>query len=93
MSIVAILLLTALYFLPYFNARIRRTRNSGAVGVVNLFLGWTFIGWVVALAMSSSGVIEPKKFLVPGANGSINSRFVCARCGDLGHGSTTVLEK
>lgn len=30
-----------------------------AVIVINLFLGWTFIGWVVALAMAVSG--EEKK--------------------------------
>jgi hypothetical protein len=25
------------------------------VAVINLFLGWTFIGWVVALAMAVAG--------------------------------------
>jgi hypothetical protein len=26
--------------------------NKGSTIVVNVFLGWTFIGWVVALAMA-----------------------------------------
>ncbi|HXA88731.1 MAG TPA: superinfection immunity protein [Mycobacterium sp.] len=26
--------------------------NAGSVAVINLFLGWTFIGWVVAPAMA-----------------------------------------
>jgi hypothetical protein len=43
------------YFIPSIVAGSRHTLNSGAVVVVNLFLGWTFIGWVVALAMASSG--------------------------------------
>jgi hypothetical protein len=27
--------------------------NLGSVAVINTFLGWTFIGWVVALAMAA----------------------------------------
>lgn len=27
-------------------------RNTGSVVVLNLFLGWAVIGWVVALAMA-----------------------------------------
>ncbi|WP_405713127.1 MULTISPECIES: superinfection immunity protein [unclassified Streptomyces] len=41
----------AVYFLPFFIAAGRGV-NTGSVFVINLFLGWTFIGWVVALAMS-----------------------------------------
>jgi uncharacterized paraquat-inducible protein A len=41
-----------LYFIPTIVATSRRVRNAGSVVVVNLFLGWTLIGWVVALAMS-----------------------------------------
>lgn len=49
------LLLLGLYFLPAIIAAIRRSR-ANPVFVVNLFLGWTFIGWVVALAMAVSSV-------------------------------------
>jgi hypothetical protein len=37
------------YFLPTTIAIIRRRTNTGAIFVVDLFLGWTLIGWVVAL--------------------------------------------
>jgi Superinfection immunity protein len=40
-----------IYWLPSFVAygsRPRR-RNAAAIFVLNAFLGWTFIGWVVAL--------------------------------------------
>lgn len=40
------------YWTPTFVALIRGVRNTGSVIVVNLFLGWTVIGWIVALAMS-----------------------------------------
>lgn len=40
------------YFLPSIIAIIRRVRNLASVIVINLFLGWTLVGWVVALAMA-----------------------------------------
>lgn len=43
------------YFLPAINAGGRRHKDFGGIMVVNLFLGWTLIGWVWALAWSASG--------------------------------------
>lgn len=40
---------TVLYFLPYIVARRKRKRDADAIGVVNLLLGWSVIGWIVAL--------------------------------------------
>jgi hypothetical protein len=42
----------AFYFLPTIVGWARSVRNIGSVAVINLFFGWTFVGWVVALAMS-----------------------------------------
>jgi hypothetical protein len=42
-----------LYFLPSIVALARGVKNSGSVVIVNIFLGWTLIGWVVALAMAA----------------------------------------
>jgi ABC-type sugar transport system permease subunit len=44
---VGILLLGLAYFLPTI-VGIRR-RNRSAIFVLNLFLGWALVGWVVAL--------------------------------------------
>jgi hypothetical protein len=48
-----LLLFTALalviYFIPTIVAWNRGHRNTMAIGVANLFLGWTFLGWVVCL--------------------------------------------
>jgi len=42
----------ALYFLPAIIAAVRHTHNATGILLLNLFLGWTLIGWVVALLMS-----------------------------------------
>jgi putative effector of murein hydrolase LrgA (UPF0299 family) len=48
----ALLVVLALYFLPSVVAVARKVTHQGSVVVINLFLGWTFVGWVVALAMA-----------------------------------------
>lgn len=45
-------LIAGLYFLPVIVAGSRNHHNTGPIFVVTLFLGWTLIGWVVALAWS-----------------------------------------
>lgn len=58
-SLLGILILVAIvaaYLLPTLIAGSRKYHNIGTVAVVNIFLGWTFIGWVVALAMAASAV-------------------------------------
>ncbi|HSL83671.1 MAG TPA: superinfection immunity protein, partial [Thermoanaerobaculia bacterium] len=50
------LVLLAVYFLPSLIATKRGHHQTGAIAVVNVFLGWTFIGWVIALAMACSAV-------------------------------------
>lgn len=43
------LVLIGLYFVPTIVAGIRKKRNTAAIAVLNLFLGWTMVGWVIAL--------------------------------------------
>jgi len=40
---------TIVYFLPIIMAIARHKRNILGIVLVNVLLGWTFIGWVVAL--------------------------------------------
>lgn len=40
------------YWLPSIVAYLRLKCHIGQVIVVNAFLGWTFVGWVIALAMA-----------------------------------------
>lgn len=39
----------AVYFLPTIAAYNREKVNTQAIFVLNLFLGWTLLGWVIAL--------------------------------------------
>ena len=48
----ALVVSTAMYFLPSIVAIARDHRNAGPIFLLNLLLGWTFIGWVVALVWS-----------------------------------------
>lgn len=57
-TLVVFVLAIFVYFLPIVVAVNRHTMNAGAVGVVNVLLGWTVIGWIVALAMAAGGSTE-----------------------------------
>ena len=37
------------YFLPTIIALVRKKRNTAAIVVLNLLVGWTVVGWIVAL--------------------------------------------
>ena len=50
-----------IYFMPTLNAYHRKHPNFNSILLLNLFLGWTLIGWVVSIAWSVSSIapIEP----------------------------------
>jgi hypothetical protein len=50
-AIIILLLIFAffVYFFPSFLASIRRKRQVDTIFVLNLFLGWSILGWVAAL--------------------------------------------
>ena len=44
-----------IYFLPtIFAYRFNHKKNADAIFLLNLFLGWTFIGWIIALIWSAT---------------------------------------
>ncbi len=45
-----------LYFAPTIVAFRRHVSSPWSVAVLNVFLGWTLVGWVVALAMAARTV-------------------------------------
>ena len=47
-----LLCLFAMYWLPTIIAIARRTPSALGVAAINFFLGWTIIGWIVALVMA-----------------------------------------
>ncbi len=38
-----------MYFLPTIIAAVRSKRDVISIAVLNIFLGWTLIGWIIAL--------------------------------------------
>jgi len=48
----------AFYFIPTIIALSKNRKDKAGIFVVNILLGWTFIGWVVSLAWA---VTEGKK--------------------------------
>ena len=46
------------YFLPTIIASRRGLKNVGSIAVLNFFLGWLGIGWVIALCWAVSGTAE-----------------------------------
>jgi hypothetical protein len=40
---------TVLYFLPTIIAAIKSKRDTLAIFLLNFFLGWSVIGWIIAL--------------------------------------------
>lgn len=71
-----------LYFLPSIIGH--RKPAFGGILLVNLLLGWTGIGWIVALIWACTAEERPCYYAVAGpAPGS--ARF-CSRCGAASHG-------
>lgn len=55
------LIVFVLYFLPALVAWDRKHNQAGAITVLNLFLGWTFIGWVAAMVWSATSDVKSKQ--------------------------------
>lgn len=49
MEVIFVIIAAALYLLPTIVAVSRRHTAHGAIAVLNVFLGWTFVFWVIAL--------------------------------------------
>jgi 4-amino-4-deoxy-L-arabinose transferase-like glycosyltransferase len=69
----------AFYFLPSIVAASRHKRSENAIVATNLLLGWTLIGWIVALIWAltadppESPALPPRRRLRP--------PILCASCG------------
>ena len=51
-GLILVAISAGIYFVPAIVAKVRDHRNLLAIGMLNLFLGWTLIGWVAALVWS-----------------------------------------
>ena len=73
-----------LYFLPALLARHKSDFSS--IFLLNLFLGWTFIGWVIALVWALSAEPQPRPAAAPQPAAGPSPApaapgFFCSSCG------------
>ncbi len=64
-----LILVTLIYFLPTIIALARGHLSALAIFFLNLFLGWTLIGWIVALIWSCTGNTRANFYRLQGAMG------------------------
>jgi hypothetical protein len=60
----AMTVVIGMYFLPTIVAVVARRRNAVLVAIVNTLLGWSVVGWVVALVMAATKEPEPRVVLI-----------------------------
>ena len=77
-AVVAGVVFVILHFWPTIVARHRNHPSSGGILALNLFLGWTLIGWVVALAWSLNGA-KPSGSSLQGPASNIHAPGAQAR--------------
>jgi hypothetical protein len=51
-------LVLAIYLIPAIVACCRKHRNRLAIVIANIFLGWTFLGWVGSLVWACTNNVE-----------------------------------
>ena len=87
---ISLLLLIAIYFLPAIIGRDKK--DALGIFLVNFFLGWTLIGWVVAFLWAFSAdhrtvaylhyaPVGPGRFCSGCGTASFAAAHYCASCG------------
>lgn len=68
-----------LYFLPVIIASRTDHPHTSGIGLLNTFLGWTLLGWVVALVWA----VTASRGLTPAAGSASPALGRCPDCGGL----------
>lgn len=58
MEYLTVIVLFSGYMLPAIIGCARHHNSRDSIVVINLFFGWTLIGWIICLAWSVSGNVE-----------------------------------
>jgi hypothetical protein len=74
-----LLIVGFIYFVPGINGYSRKHKSAGAIFLLNLFLGWTVLGWLAALIWSATGNIAKP---APGAP-TPETHVRCPECREL----------
>jgi T4 superinfection immunity protein len=59
LAVVQVILIIGIYSLPSIIAMSRKVPHARSVILTNVFLGWTFMGWVAALRMACRSKTRP----------------------------------
>ncbi|HDO7148197.1 TPA: superinfection immunity protein [Klebsiella michiganensis] len=86
-NIIVLIFAIIIYVLPGVIASSREHKNSTAIWVLNIVLGWSFLGWIAALVWSftNPGVVklESQVFGVESAgSGSVGDTKKCPYCAE-----------
>jgi hypothetical protein len=57
-------LLFVMYWLPTLVAVVRRTPAALGIAAINFFLGWTVIGWILALIWALAAYPAPERVVI-----------------------------
>jgi hypothetical protein len=82
-GVILLFLFIGLYFLPTIVAGSSHKRNTGAIFVLNLLLGWTVVGWIIAIVWASTTDVQPVTVIqqtAPPAVQQLPAAF-CTKCG------------
>lgn len=63
-----VLFVIIMYFVPGVIAGFRGHKNATAITILNLFLGWTFLGWVIALVWAFTNPVSREVVYLPPSN-------------------------
>lgn len=77
--ILLVVVAVVLYLMPCIVASYRGHHQGNAICVLNLLLGWTALGWIVALIWSATAV-KPE-LVKPSRNKVVSNP--CPKCGAL----------
>jgi hypothetical protein len=61
-GILAIIVLVCLYFLPSWVAGYREHRNFNAIFVLNILLGWSGLGWIIAFVWAFTANTDAESY-------------------------------
>jgi len=64
-----------IYFLPAIVAKTRNNASTTGIFVLNLLLGWTFIGWIAALAWAFSTSKQAPTLVVHNSSQSYSQEY------------------
>ncbi|ENQ2777063.1 TPA: superinfection immunity protein [Klebsiella pneumoniae] len=86
-NIIVLIFAIIIYVLPGVIASSRGHKNSSAIWVLNIVLGWSFLGWIAALVWSftNPGVVklEPQVFGADSTGGgSVDDTKKCPYCAE-----------